>query len=91
MIDGLASMYTKLRDAGFPTVIMGDNRSPGQAIPVCLQNNASDPSKCTFTMEEVGQVGGFPLQSAAVAKVVNEHKRKRTSAPLFMTAECGCC
>jgi hypothetical protein len=69
LTDGLASMYTRLRNAGFPTVVIGDNPWPGHVMPVCLQTNASDPSQCTFEKEKVGHTTGFPLQSAAVAKV----------------------
>ena len=69
LIDGLASMYTRLRDAGFPVVIMGDNQSPGMAVPQCLRVHMDEPSACTFTRARVGRIGGLPLQSAAIAKL----------------------
>jgi hypothetical protein len=69
LVDGLAHMYTRLRDAGFPTVIIGDNRASGKPMPQCLQVNENDPSKCLFSRKDVESNGGFPLQSAAIEKV----------------------
>ena len=69
LVDGLARMYTRLRDAGFPTVVIGDNRSSDKSILQCLQVNENDPTKCLFSRKDVESNGGFPLQSAAIEKV----------------------
>ena len=69
MIDGLESMYTKLRAAGFTTVVVGDNGSPNQAIPVCLRTNVNDPGECTFSRDRGELLSGFPSQSAAITRL----------------------
>ncbi|HJR90546.1 MAG TPA: acyltransferase family protein [Aeromicrobium sp.] len=68
LTDGLARMYDKLRVAGFPTVIIGDNPSPEESIPQCLQVHTKDPSRCAFTPEQ-GPAGSSPLQLAAIARL----------------------
>ena len=62
-------MYTRLRAAGFATVVIGDNHWTGVFVPPCLQTNADEPSKCTFSKERAEFISGSPLQSAAIAKV----------------------
>ena len=69
LINGLARMYTRLRAAGFATVVIGDNHWTGYLVPPCLQTNADEPSKCAFARERAEFISGSPLQSAAIAKV----------------------
>ncbi len=64
---GLVRTYTALRDAGFTTVIIGDNPFRGGPIPPCLIANEADPSVCTFARDD--RISGFPSQSAAVAEL----------------------
>lgn len=67
LIDGLARMYTRLRDAGFTTVVVGDNPFRGDSIPACMLANEADPSVCTFPRDY--RISGYPLQSAAMGKL----------------------
>jgi peptidoglycan/LPS O-acetylase OafA/YrhL len=67
LISGLARTYTKLRDADFTTVVIGDNPFRGKPIPPCLLTNDADPSVCTFQRDF--RISGFPLQVAAMAEL----------------------
>jgi hypothetical protein len=64
---GLVRTYTEFREAGFTTVVIGDNPFRGGSIPPCLIDNEADPSGCTFPRDD--NVSGFPSQSAAVAEL----------------------
>lgn len=64
---GLVRTYAALREAGFTTVIVGDNPFRGKPIPPCLIANEDDPSMCTFARDD--RISGFPSQSAAVAEL----------------------
>lgn len=72
MVDGLASYWGRITDAGIPVATLLDNPEPSRAVsPVyeCVAQHLDQLNRCAFDRESGFAESGGPTQLAAAAKV----------------------
>ncbi|MEO6606105.1 MAG: acyltransferase family protein [Aeromicrobium sp.] len=70
MVDGIASYWQAMTDAGIPVVALLDNPSPTtNPVYECVAQNPKDLKKCAFKRSVGERNSGAPAAKAAAAKV----------------------